>query len=288
MKNVIKMSLLISILICYHSSKAQYQDSLTQNKKAIDSLLVDEHLESLDGSPKTFYSRGFEVRARALQKLVADCINFYQHNFPSHKFNVPLYVLDSKDWNEQLFGAPYSLPNYLPENNIIIIGAEKNALAKLTGQPTTTISDSIVSGYDYVAIHELGHYFFITLNNTRTHRKWMDEFVANYFMAAFIKEKRKTVYNQWQQMVDSNNTHTPPHRTLADFEKLYDRVGPANYDWYQKKFLELAFQLYPGFKSELITTVFENYAPSGKKTDALIFMKATAPAVMNKWLREMQ
>lgn len=288
MKNVIKMSLLILILICHIFSKAQYQDSITQNKKAIDSLLIHEHLESLDGLPKTFYSKGFKVRAQALQKLVADCINFYQHNFPSHRFNVPLYVLDSKDWNEQLFGAPYSLPNYLPENNIIIIGAEKNALAKLSGQPTTTISDSIVSGYDYVAIHELGHYFLITLNHTRTRKKWMDEFVANYFMTAFIKEKRKSVYSQWQLMIDSNNIHTPPHRTLADFENLYDQVGPANYDWYQKKFVELAFQLYPYFKSELIKMVFENYAPRSKNTGALMFMKTMAPSVMKKWLMEMQ
>ncbi len=140
-------SIVIFIVICL-SAKAQYQDSILQNKKAIDSTLISEHLDSLNDLPKTFYTDGYKIRATALQKLIKVCIDFYQSKFSAHQFNVPLYVLDSNDWKEQLFAVPYALPDYLPENNIIIIGAEKNALAKLSGQPQTTTSESIVSGYD--------------------------------------------------------------------------------------------------------------------------------------------
>ncbi|MGI8952464.1 MAG: hypothetical protein ACR2FN_12875 [Chitinophagaceae bacterium] len=280
-----------SILILFIISlpvKAQYQDSITQNKKAIDSTLINEHLDSLNGLPKTFYTDGYRIRATALQKLIKVCIDFYQSKFSAHQFNVPLYVLDSNDWKEQLFAVPYALPDYLPENNIIIIGAEKNALAKLSGQPQTTTSESIVSGYDYVAVHELGHYFFITLNNTRTHQKWFDEFVANYFLVAFMIEKKPDVTIEWNKMIEDNDKDIPEHRTLEDFEKFYDQVGPPNYDWYQKKFMKLCFLLYPQFKTKLITDIVENYASGGKNIDALTLMKSIASETMNKWLKEMQ
>ncbi len=289
MKAIIKISLLVSIFTCnLYCLRAQYQDSILQNKKAIDTTLLNEHLDSLNDFPKTYYTPGYKIRATALQNLIKEYIGFYQSKFPAHHFNVPLYVLDSNDWKEDLFAAPYALPNYLPGNNIIVIGAEKNALAKLSGVPVTTTSDSIVSGYDYVAIHELGHYFFITLNKTRTDKKWFDEFLANYFLVSFIVEKKTDVVKQWQHMIDDNDKNAPAHRTLQDFEKLYDQVGPPNYDWYQKKFMKLCFLLYLKLKTKLITEVIENYKPGGKNLDALTLMKTIAPTVMSKWLKEMQ
>lgn len=137
-------------------------------------------------------------------------------------------------------------------------------------------------------MHELGHYFFITLNNTRTHQKWFDEFVANYFLVAFMIEKKPDVTIEWNKMIEDNDKDIPEHRTLEDFEKFYDQVGPPNYDWYQKKFMKLCFLLYPQFKTKLITDIVENYASSGKNIDALTLMKSIASETMNKWLKEMQ
>lgn len=287
---MIRLTFAFVVLNCWMvgAAQAQYQDPVTQKKQAIDSLLAGEHLVLLEGLPKTFYSKGFEVRAAALQKLIKASIDFYESQLPALKFEVPLYVLANKDWNEQLFAAPYGLPNYLPDNNLILIGADKNALAKLSGQPQTSASDSVVSGYDYVAVHELGHYFFITLNGVRTGQKWGDEFLADYFLVAFMKEREAEVVKQWEEEQSLDNAKLPTHRTLDDFEKLYDKVGPPNYDWYQKKFIRLGLQLYPQFKTSLITAILENYAPGGKKHDPLTLMKTIAPDTMNKWLEEMK
>src|ERR1039457_75570 len=261
---------------------AQYQDKLTQDKQAIESLLASKHLDSLPGDPKTFYSRGHAVRAAALQKLIANCEKFYETQFPKRAFSVPLYVLDKNDWNERLFGAPYALPNYLPTNNLIVIGAEKNALARLSGQPDDPVtSDTIISGYDYVAVHELGHYFFITLNHVRTRKHWVDEFLANYFLICYAK-------GNGLDLPFSELPRNPPHKTLEDFERLYDKVGPSNYDWYQKEFIRYGLKLYPQFKVELIRKVIDNYSTIGKRVDAAALLKSLSRDTMDTWLKEMK
>ncbi len=261
----------------------QFKDSLLQNKKAIDSILLSEHLNKLAGKPPTFYSNGFHVRAAALQALVRNCMKFYEMHFDK-TFNVSIYVLNDSDWQKPPFGVPYGLPDYVPENKLEIIGAEKNALAHISGRPDDPEkSDSIVSGYDYVALHELGHYFFVTLNKLRT-EKWLDEFLASYFLICYIQGNNIDF--------DLKNFFKPDgdwrHKTLEDFNKLYDNVGPANYDWYQKEFLQLGLQLYPQFRLGLINKITENYSLHGKHLTALMLLKNIAPVTTDNWLKEMQ
>ncbi len=248
----------------------QYQDSLLQNKKAIDSILLTEHLSKLPGNPQSFYSDGYSIRAKALQQLVFNCSKFYEDQFPGKTFNVSIYVLNKSDWERPPFGVPYGLPDYLPENKLEIIGADKNALAHISGKPDDPVkSDSAVSGYDYVALHELGHYFFITLNNLRT-EKWFDEFLANYFLICYVYENNIGFDIKNFFMPEGN----PPHKTLKDFNKLYDTVGPVNYDWYQKEFIQLGIQLYPELKLKFIKKVIENYSANGKHLNPLNLLKS--------------
>ena len=263
---------------------AQYQDSSLQNKKVIDSILLTEHLNELTERPQTFFSNGANVRARALQHLVFNCIKFYQMQFPNKTFDMSIYVLNQADWEKPPFGVPYGLPDYLPENKLEIIGADKNALAHISGKPDDPIkSDSIVSGYDYVALHELGHYFFVTLNNLRT-EKWLDEFLASYFLTCYIKANNIDF--------DLKNFFKPEgnqqHKTLEDFNNLYDSVGPPNYDWYQKEFMQLGLQLYPQLKMGLINKIIENYSAQGRHLNGITLLKMLAPETINNWLNQMQ
>ena len=65
-------------------------------------------------------------------------------------------------------------------------------------------------------------------------------------------------------------------------------MGPANYHWYQSKFAELGFSLYPQFKLGLIKKVLQNYAAGGENVDGLTLLKRMAPEKMDVWLKEMQ
>lgn len=278
------LSLLVISVTISECLYGQYQDSVLQNKKAIDSILLTEYLSRLPGNPQTFYSKGFDMRAKALQHLVLSCVRFYEMKFSGKKFKMSIYVLNESDWKKPPFGVPYGLPDYLPQNKLEIIGADKNALAHISGKPDDPVkSDSIVSGYDYVALHELGHYFFITLNNLRT-EKWLDEFLASYFMICYVRENNIDF--------DLKNFFMPEgdqkHKTLQDFDKLYDGVGPANYDWYQKQFLQLGLQLYPLLRLGLISKIIENYSIHGKRLTPLALLKSIAPETTNNWLKQMQ
>lgn len=282
MKHILLL-LLITILVI-KNVKSQNPDSLLQNKNTIDSILSGEQLDKLQGEPPTYYSKMYKVRAKAMQELMSNCILFYEAKFPDKKFNIPLYLLNKSDWEKVPFGEPYGMPFYNGHNIIMVIAAEKNALRRLTGLPDDPVkSDSILSSLDYQPIHELGHYFFITLHNIYR-EKWLNEFIATYFLICFIKEKNLVPGLENELKAD----YPVAHKTLEDFQKLYGDVGPANYHWYQCKFAQLGYKLYPQFKLELIKKVIENYFPEGKDPDGISFLKKLAPETMNEWLKEMQ
>jgi hypothetical protein len=209
---------------------------------------------------------------------------FYEAKFPDKKFNASLYLLNKSDWEKPPFDEPYGMPFYNRHNIIMVVAAEKNALRRLTGLPDDPVkSDSILSTFDYQPIHELGHYFFFTLNNLYK-EKWLNEFLATYFLICFIKEK-----NLVPELEDQLKANYPvAHKTLEDFQKLYGGVGPANYHWYQCKFAQLGYKLYPQFKIELIKKVIENYSPTGQNLNGISLLKNLAPGTMDKWLKDMQ
>jgi hypothetical protein len=276
--------LVLILFITYQSVWAQQTDSIKGNRKVMDSTFATENLVVLNENPNTLYSAGFDVRAKTVQKLINDCVNFYENIFPENKFRVHLYLLNRADWEKQHFEQPYGMPFYDPDYDILLIAAEKNALAKLTGlKDIPETPDSVLTGLDYQPLHELGHYFFFTLNKINK-EKWFNEFLATYFLICFIKGKN--IAPELEKELQANYPVT--YKTLEDFQKLYGNVGPSNYHWYQCKFAQLGFRLYPHFKTNLIKTVIENYSPSGKNLDGISLLKNLAPGTMNEWLKEMQ
>lgn len=272
---------IIAIVLNCLSSQAQNND-VGHDRKLLDSLLISEHLDTLRGLPVTLYSHGYTTRARAIQALVRSCIEFYKNQYPGDHYEVQIEILNEKDWKTLPFPQPYGFPHFTDVNQSIIVSADKNALNKLNKMDDQGTSDSTTAGYDFVALHELGHYFFFTLHQIdREH--WLNEMLASYFMICYLKEKKLTL-----DIGKENPSFSPKHRTLADFESLYFRVGPQNYDWYQRRFIDLGYSLYPPLKTTLIQKVLTNYGKDGKKADGLSFIKSVAPATMEAWLKVMQ
>jgi hypothetical protein len=266
------------------SAFAQQSNSNEKSKENIDSTLLSEHLVSLKGKPGTFYSVGFDIRANTLHKLFHDCINYYEGIFPEKKFATQVYILNKKDWEIPNFEEPYGMPFYDPDYDILVIAAEKDALAKLSGlKDATKTSDSVLTGLDYQPLHELGHYFFFTLYKINK-EKWFNEFLATYFLICYLKER-----NLEPNLEDELNADYPvEHRTLEDFQKFYLQVGPQNYHWYQSKFAKLGFKLYPKFNTNLIKEVLNNYNSAGKALDGISLLRDLAPETLNEWLKEMR
>lgn len=274
---------LLFITLCF-SADAQNTDSLAKRKKDLDSILSSEHLDMLTGTAPVHYSANFQIRAKTLQGLFVNCINYYERILPGTKFNVNIYILGKIDWDRPHTGFPYGMPFYHPDYRVLFVPAEKNALRRLTGLPDDPVkSDSVLSTFDFQPIHELGHYYFFTLNGIYK-EKWMNEFLATYFLICFIQAKG--LAPDLQKELQAN--FPVAHRTLDEFEKLYLGVGPSNYHWYQSKFAMLGYSLYPQFKEKLITLVLQNYAPGGKNLDAKSFLLSVSPDTVTAWLNEMK
>lgn len=263
---------------------AQQTGRIKPPKHTIDSILASENLISLSTAKTTFYSKGFYIRAKTLQKLFYDCTNYYENIFSDKKFSVHLYMLNRSDWEKLPLKFPYGLPFYDPDYNILVIAAEKDALAKLSGlKDIPATPDSVLTDFDYQPLHELGHYFFFTLNNINE-EKWFNEFLATYFLICYINDKG--LAPGLKNELKAN--YSVDHRSLDDFEKLYVNVGPANYHWYQCNFAQLGFKLYPQFKTSLIKTVIDNYRSTGKNLDGISLLETMAPETTNEWLKEMK
>ena len=97
---------------------------------------------------------------------------------------------------------------------------------------------------DLIGYHELGHLYVAELGIT-PHNRWFSEMLASYFAYAFIAERQPSLATTWQ-IVSLSDSHTmPKYRSLADFERLYADVGPDNYVWYQDRFSERIFAVFP-------------------------------------------
>ena len=270
------------LFVCFCLSVQAQQVNDNHDKQILDSLLSSEHLDTLHGFPVTLYSPGYTVRAEAVQKLVRSCIQFYQSQFPGDLYTVQIEILNEKDWKTLPFPHPYGFPHFTDINQSIIVSADKNALNRLNKMDDQQSNDSITAGYDYVALHELGHYFFFTLHHIDKEH-WLNETLASYYMICYLKNQQLIL-----DIGKENSTFSPKYKTLEDFEKLYFRVGPQNYDWYQRRFIELGFLLYPHLKTKLIQDVLNNYKSGGKNLDGLTLMKDIDPTVMDEWLKQMK
>lgn len=222
--------------------------------------------DSLPGTVKTYYSPGRINRAKATQQLIQEAKAFYEKQFPDKPFSLTMYVLDQ-----------VRVPYYDDSTMSLTVGTnpKQMAVARLLAATPTSPTDTV----DIVGVHELGHYFQITLHQARVQVRWANEFFATYFAYCYLQTKGLSL------LPSASTGISPTYRSLDDFERLYYRVGGANYGWYQDQFVKLANALYPKFKTRLVQLAAEEYGPSGKKKPPMDLLQGLAPQEMKAWLQ---
>lgn len=262
-----------------------YYQSEAKAAAQIDTAIQSFHWDTLPGKIKVLYSKNYKIRAQTIQKLVEKCAEFYKPKFPETKFDLNIMVLTRQDWYKIHLNklSSYGMPNCIPEISKLFIAADKKAIGKLFGESDHT-SDTQLSKFDCIALHELGHAFLQTFNHLYTGKLWADEFLASYFAICFFEQNKG--YPGLPQVGEKG--YTPKYRTLTDFERLYDNVGARNYGWYQGQFQNLGYELYPKFKTQLIKIFIDNFSDAGKKLPPLDLLQQLAPDITNPWLNKMK
>jgi len=280
-------AILLSVVFCYGQQKPHSIGYWITVGDQLDSSIATLHLDTLQGKILTLYGNGYKVRAKAIYSMVEKCAAFYELKFPDVKFNLEIMILNQLEWdkiNLPKYGSTYGMPTAWSRINKIFIAADKKTVGKLLGGNDDNTSDSILSAYDVLALHELGHIFLETYKHTFTQKKWADEFLATYFKTCFLKINKGYPHFPGTK----KSSYQPKYRTLEDFEQLYTSVGPRNYSWYQGKFGSLGKRLYPKFKTKLIKIFIANYSADGQKIPPLALLKQLAPGITNQWLSEMK
>lgn len=214
----------------------------------------------LPGQVRTYYTPGFEKRAKAVQDFLTDERDFYSKELGIH-LDLTVAVLDAKQWEQLNILDPYGVPTVtdfppyvalLPanwsENRLGMLPAETEAdpaLVKQVKAAGAVWSQTFYRGFDAIIGHEFGHAAARTYGiKPPTH--WFDEFLATYFEIAFIRHRHPEFVFPVQTFFAINRGYSHPYTSLNDFESRYpiSDSSPTNYGWYQAMFEQRIEQVY--------------------------------------------
>ena len=202
--------------------------------------------------------------AHALHALVAEAMGWYREVL-GIEGGLTLAVLEREPWEAVGLQQPYGIPGvagsgvageppviYMPATDDGL--AATDALALAPRVRPATLASLRAAGYDYataarrhvdvIGLHELGHVYTRRFGIAPPNL-WLDELLATFFAHAFLVARRPALAALFGGVLQATiDAFEPVHRSLADFERLYFRVGAANYVWYQAHFQQRAAALH--------------------------------------------
>ena len=235
------LSFIILFALCTSSNAQNHYDSLLSTRKT----------EKISGVVPTIYSVGSKQEADNYLSRFKSAIRYYQKTYKIH-FMVKLAVLDSTDWVTELF--PYGYLNYDGGWAMLPAGMSYNYFLKLYGLEGQKVAlDSVLRANNLTdselirsvllvfSLHELGHYFAISLEHVSVPDMFANELFATYFSVHFLHSTRsrelKTTLLFAQFMI---NHYNPPFRHIQDMDSLYTNMSVQNFKWFHANILLLA------------------------------------------------
>jgi hypothetical protein len=204
-------------------------------------------LQRLSSPVTVHYSRNAKARAKLAAKLIGEGARFHSRRSGlTTKFTIA--VLDQSDWNK-INGErpPYGAFFTSAKPHVIFLPAtDESDTARSWLQALPSDQRELLGEKEtvFIGVHELGH-TLIEESRINVGNKWFVEFLATYYAYSFLKEKHPKDAAAWLAGANAQaRGYAPQHTSLEDFERLYNRVGPKNYGWYQSKFLLLADAVY--------------------------------------------
>lgn len=181
------------------------------------------NLPQLPGSVPTIYVPAAKQRALEYQRSLEAAHAWFEQQLG---VRVPIFlaVLDQETYpklQDFAWPLPYSDPDTLNPNLIVF----PDRIEELSGP-----EPQLKTPGEYIAYHEDGHEFAYALG-INSGNNFVNELVANVFMAAYIDAKRPDLRFVFKGPPTSEH---PRYTSLADLDFVYaDGVGFQNYVWFQ-------------------------------------------------------
>jgi hypothetical protein len=236
-------------------------------------------LDSLAGPLPVHYSAGFRDHAEEVQAILRDAARFYADSL-GLPTTVRVALLAAPQW-QRVTQVPYGVP--FTQGGVVLIpatgdgaiaadflsleaGASAEARAKVA-ESGASFAENARRMTDLIGYHELGHGYTSALG-IRPHTRWFSELLATYMAYAFLARARPQLARGWEAMLLARlQGPRPAHTSLADFERLYIRVGPENYNWYQAAFAMQAAEVFQAQGLGFLARVREAFPAGGEQMD---------------------
>ena len=241
-------------------------------------------LDSLAGPLPVHYSAGFRDHAAEVQAILREGAAFFADSL-GLPTTVRVALLAAPEW-QRVTQVPYGVP--FVQGGVVLIPATGDGviaadfLALEAGASAAARSKVAESGAsfaenarrmtDLIGCHELGH-GYTGAYGIRPHTRWFSELLATYMAYAFLYRMRPPLARGWEAMLQARlEGPAPAHTSLADFDRLYIRVGPQNYNWYQSAFAMQAAEVFQAQGLGFLARVREAFPVGGQpmESDAVL------------------
>jgi len=239
----------------------------------------------IEGAVRTYYTPGYEKRARNLQRFVDGERTFVKKELG---IDVPLSlaVLDPAQWKLVERQLPYSMPSVTGDPPVALMPADWSVappdfFPKANEVEPAAVKTATAHGLswneanhragDLIGGHELGH-AVIEAYGIVPGTHWLNEMLASYVLYAFLQQERRDLLwlDQLMQAADPSD-RKQRHVSLDDFEAQYMQIlttDGRNYGWYQGQFFGLVRKVYTRKGIGFLREVHAAF-PEGEKWFAL-------------------
>lgn len=256
--------LVLVAIITLSLSAAQDSPKATTSQTKQEEPTLDAVLALKDplllGEVPTYYTPGFKERAEGIRDFLAGERAFYKEKLG---ITVPLTiaVLDAKQWQALNILDPYAIPTVtdvppyvalMPanwaENQLGMLPDESKANPSVVQQVRAASvgwNDTFYRGFDTIIGHEFGH-AAASVTGIDKPKHWLDEFLATYFLIAYVHERRADPQFPMKIFFSINLEYPHPYTSLDNFESRYplSNTLPTNYGWYQSQFWRRGEEVY--------------------------------------------
>jgi hypothetical protein len=252
-----------------------------------------------------YYTADQLTRAKQIRALAEPMAAYYRTKLGVSP-TVSFAVLDSASWTRIPAIAPFPIPFVSDSPSVAVVAVNPlpaalwaqlgqmqvtppmpsaaAASVRALGRDPSNMRDLVMLSWDGIALHEFGHRF-TTAYGIATPRRWLSEFLANYWETAFFLENMPELAQYAQAVADASPkpTGTLAHTTLADFERY--RQPPAlsadNYAWYQDELTKRARAVYAerglDFLAQIRTAFPRGESPAPDDEEIMRRLEAISP-----------
>jgi hypothetical protein len=225
----------------------------------------------LDGIVPTYYSPGYEQRARNLQRFVTAELHFAQRQW-GVQVPLSLAVLDRAQWSAAERQLPYPMPSVSGEPPVALMPADWSAaedfFSRQSDAEAKLIEEIAAHGLtwheanhragDLIGGHELGH-AVVDAYGIEAGTRWLNEMLASFVLYAYLERERPDLRWLIDVVQGFNRINLPQHHvSLDDFESQYMDIlekDSENYGWYQGQFFEQIKRVYRDHGIEFLKQV---------------------------------